>query len=247
MTIPSDEFLQRLHKLVSTHRVLSDDEFLFEVEVIFARGHDDSDELRLSEYLRTESSIGKIEGWSAARASILESLEGFSDPQTAQWIAENSRSDRDRESVAFIFDDLYTRNFLRKTENIVDRTMKLSAIAPKAIPDRGVELYLREASRCLIHGFWNSSVALSRAALELGLKHRLKGMLGGFIPSEDDLKLLLEFAQQYRVIDGAEFEMGDQVRRAGNKVLHGSQADEPLAWETLSAVRGALRGIYGSK
>jgi hypothetical protein len=207
------------------------------MEGIFARSP-----LPLSDYLRTESDIGKLEGWSAARRSILESLEGFSDPQTAQWIAENSQSDH--ESVALIFDDLYTRDFLSKAGNIVDRTMRISALAPKAIPDWGVELYLREASRCFIHGFWNSSVALSRAALELGLKQGLKSRLAGIIPSEDDLKLLLEYAQQFRVIDDAGFEMGDQVRKTGNKVLHGSHADEELAWDTLWAVRGVLKVIY---
>jgi Domain of unknown function (DUF4145) len=269
MAIPRKEFLRELYKLVSTLRVctecdarkvikdmsepcnrcgevawreLSEDEFLFEVEVIFAREHNDNDDLRLSEYLRTESNIGKIEGWSAARASILESLEGFSDPQTAQWIAGNSRSDH--ENVAFIFDDLYTRDFLKRVGSIVDRTMRLSAMAPEATPDSGVNLFLREASRCFIHEFWNSSVALSRAALELGLKLRLKSMLGGFIPTDDDLKLLLEYAQQFRVIDEAGFAMGDQVRKNGNKVLHGSDANEDFALVTLCAVRGVLKVIY---
>jgi hypothetical protein len=240
--IPRKEFLQKLYKLASNLRELSEDEFMFEVEAIFARGHNDEDRLPLSEYLRTESDIGKIEGWSAARRSILESLEGFSDPQTAQWIEENSQSDH--ENVAFIFDDLYTRDFLKRAESIVNRTMRLSAMAPEATPDSGVNLFLREASRCFIHGFWNSSVALSRAALELGLKQGLKNRLAGFIPTEDDLKLLLEYAQQYRVIDGAEFEMGDKVRKSGNKVLHGSHADEKLSWDNLWAVRGVLKAIY---
>jgi hypothetical protein len=66
----------------------------------------------------------------------------------------------------------------------------------------------------------------------------------GIIPSEDDLKLLLEYAQLFRVIDDAGFEMGDQVRKTGNKVLHGSHADEELAWDTLWAVRGVLKVIY---
>jgi hypothetical protein len=265
MAIPREEFLQKLYKVVSTLRVCTrcdarqviknlsepcsscgqiawrelgfEDEFLYEMEGIFARSP-----TPLSDYLRTETDIGKLEGWSAARRSILESLEGFSDPQTAQWIAESSQSDH--ASVALIFDDLYTRDFLSKAGNIVDRTMRISALAPKALPDWGVELYLREASRCFIYGFWNSSVALSRAALELGLKQGLKSRLAGIIPSEDDLKLLLEYAQQFRVIDDAGFEMGDQVRKTGNKVLHGSHAGEELAWDTLWAVRGVLKVIY---
>ena len=178
--------------------------------------------LRTSEYL-AEHLNGKNETSRDARMNIIESLEGFSDEHTARWLADSIRTDN--ESVALIFDDLYTREFLKKVENIVDRTMKLSAVAPKATPDSGVNLFLREASRCLIHGFWNSSVALSRAALELGLKQQLKSRLAGLIPTEDDLQWLLEYANQFKVIDDARFELGDKVRKTGNKVLHGSQAD----------------------
>ncbi len=189
MAIPRDDFYQRLYKLLSTKRIcgrcfshkaiknlsercdkcgeaawqeLTFDAFTDEMDVIFSN----EGGLRLSEYLANR--IGKSEEWGDARMKIIECLEGFSDEQTARWLADSVQTDH--ESVATIFDDFYTRDFLKKVENIVDRTMKLSAMAPKATPDSGVNLFLREASRCLIHGFWNSSVAPSRAALELGLK-----------------------------------------------------------------------------
>jgi hypothetical protein len=263
MAIPRDDFYQRLYKLLCTKRIcgrcfshqaiknlsercdkcgeaawqeLTFDAFADEMDVIFSNEGDE----RLSEYLA--GLIGKSEEWGDARMKIIECLEGFSDEQTARWLADSIQTDH--ESVATIFDDFYTRDFLKKVENIVDRTMKLSAMAPKATPDSGVNLFLREASRCLIHGFWNSSVALSRAALELGLKQQLKSRLAGHIPTEDDLQWLLEYANQFKVIDDARFELGDKVRKTGNKVLHGSQADEDLAWETLWAVRGVLKVIY---
>jgi hypothetical protein len=262
MAIPREEFAHRLYRLVSTTRVctlcdrrrviknlseqcdncgkaawreLSFDEFAGDMDVIFDNEYD-----RLSEYLADNA--GKAEAWSDARTKIIEYLEGFSDEQTAQWLADSIRTDP--KSVATIFDDFYMRDFLKRVGSFVDRTMRLSAMAPKATPDSGVNLFLREASRCFIHGFWNSSVALSRACLELGLKQRLKSRLGGLIPTEDDLQLLLEYAHQWRVIDDARFEMGDQVRKTGNRVLHGSHADEDLAWDTLWAVRGVLNVIY---
>lgn len=264
MAIPRQDFYQKLYELVSTKRTcrrcwsykaikspsdrcdncgqadwqeLTFDLFSYEMDSIFSN----EEGMRLSEYLA--SLIGKSEGWGDARRQIIGCLEGFSDEQTAHWIVDNIRTDH--ENVATIFDDSYTRDFLKKVGSIVDRTMKLSAMATKDTPDRGVNFFLREASRCLINGFWNSSVALSRAALELGLKKRLKSRLSGFIPTEDDLQLLLEYAQQWTLIDGASFDMGDKVRKNGNKVLHGYLADESLAWNTLIQVRGVLKFIYG--
>lgn len=263
MAIPREDFYQKLYALLSTKRTckrcfsykaikspsdrcdrcgeadwgeLTFDAFAEEMDVIFSN----EGSTRLSEYLA--GFIGKQEEWGDARKQIIECLEGFSDEQTARWLADSIQTDPER--VATIFDDFYTRDFLKKVENIVDRTMKLSAMAPKATPDSGVNLFLREASRCLIHGFWNSSVALSRAALELALKQQLKSRLAGHIPTEDDLQWLLEYANQFKVIDDARFELGDKVRKTGNKVLHGSQADQDLAWETLWAVRGVMKVIY---
>jgi len=262
MAIPHEQFAQRLYKLASTTRVcrgcdkrkvtknlsepcdkcgkadwreLTFDEFAGDMYVIFDNEYD-----RLSEYLADNA--GKAEEWSDVRMKIIESLEGFSDEQTAQWLARSIQTDP--ESVAALFDDFYTRDFLKRAGSIVDRTMRISAMAPKATPDHRVNLFLREASRCFIHGFWSSSVALSRAALELALKQGLKSRLGGFIPTEDDLQILLEYAHQFRVIDDAGFEMGDQVRKTGNKILHGSHADEDLAWDTVWRVRGVLKVIY---
>jgi hypothetical protein len=264
MAIPREDFYQKLYALIVTKRrckrcfsykaiesvsdscdtcgeadweELTFDVFAEEMDWIFSN----EGGIRLSE--RLADGIGKQEEWGNARVQIIECLEGFSDERTAQWLAESIQTDHER--VATIFDDFYTRDFLNKVESIVDRTMRLSAMAPKDTPDRGVNFFLREASRCLIHGFWNSSVALSRAALEVGLKQRLKSRMGGLLPTKDDLQLLLEYAQQWRLIDNASFEMGDRVRKSGNKILHGSFADEDLAWNTLTAVRGVLKFIYG--
>lgn len=259
------EFSRRLYELVSDTRVctqcdsrkviknpqercecgkaawrkLTLTDFEGDIEVIFAR----ADGLRLSTYLA--DCAGKTEEWSDARTKIIESLQGFSDGPTAQWITDNVQNDE--ESVATLFDDVYTRDFLKNAEVIVDRTMKISAMAPKATPDHGVNLFLREASRCFIHGFWSSSVALSRAALELGLKQQLKRRLGGDILTDDCLLLLLKRAHNWSLIDDAGLKMGDDVRKNGNKILHRSHvADEDLAWDTLWAVRGVLKSIHAS-
>jgi hypothetical protein len=141
-----------------------------------------------------EATHDEPHAWAELQEELLECLEGFGPEQSARWLTLNV--ERRREILANMFDELYTRDFLAKAKKVVERTMLLTAMTPKATPERGVNLYLREATRCCIFGFWDSSVALSRATLELALKHRLKDKLGSLTPTVDDLKLLLEAARK---------------------------------------------------
>ena len=143
-----------------------------------------------------------------------------------------------------LLDEFYTRDFLRKARKMVERTMKLTAMTPKATPDPGVNLYLREATRCCISGFWESSVALSRTTLEFALRHRLKTEWQGSLPTDDRFEKIIEAAYLSRVLDHAHFAMAEDVRKNGNNVVHGSRADENLAWRVLVATRGVLGHIY---
>jgi uncharacterized protein DUF4145 len=203
----------------------------------------------LSDYLAgelkelDEASHDEPRAWAELQKELLECLEGFGPEQSARWLTLNV--ERRREILANMFDELYTRDFLAKAKNVVERTILLTAMTPKATPDRAVNLYLREATRCYIFGFWDSSVALSRATLELALKHRLKDKLGRLTPTDDDLKLLLEVARKTRLIDDAHHGMGDQVRRDGNRVLHhGFRTDDHLAWKALAGARDVLNYLY---
>lgn len=80
--------------------------------------------------------------------------------------------------------------------------------------------------------------------MELALKHRLKDKPGSLTPTVDDLKLLLEAARKTHLIDDAHHRMGDQVRRDGNRVLHGFRTNDDLAWKTLAGARGVLNCLY---
>jgi len=179
-----------------------------------------------------------------AQAELVECLEAFGDGRLARWLRSKITDPLKREWIARVLNDFYTRDFLRRVGELVERTMLLNAMESKMSPDRGVTLYLREATRCYVFGFWDSSVALSRAAVERALKDRLKEQLGELMPSDDEMKRLLDYAYKMRLLDGAHFTMADQVRVAGNNVLHGSHAHENAAGESLAAARGVLNHLY---
>jgi hypothetical protein len=164
------------------------------------------------------------EEWSNVLREVVEALEGFGDEPTARWL--NSNSEKHPKLIEYLLDELYTRDFLEKARKMVDSTMKLSAMITWRTPDPEVNIYLREATRCYIAGFLESSVALSRSALEIALRHRLEGEEG--FPRPDD-----EFE-----INDAHEAMAEEVRKHGNHVARGSPANEGLAERMLSNTRG---------
>jgi hypothetical protein len=182
--------------------------------------------------------------WTRVYRELVECIEGFGDEQMAAWLRLNL--EKHPKILEYVLDEFYTRDFLKKVRKIVERTMLLKAMGAKAKPEGGVNLYLREAARCYVFGFWDSSVALSRAAVERALKDRLKEKLGNNMPIGDDglMKRLLDYAYKMRLIDGAHLTMGEKVRIAGNKVLHGAHARENDAGESLATARGVLSQLY---
>jgi hypothetical protein len=130
---------------------------------------------------------------------------------------------------------------------LVDRTMRVTAMEPGAKPERIVNLYLREATRCYIFGFWFSSVALSRAAVEQALKDRLReesSKAGNDIPNDKTLSRLSLDAKDMGLIDSAHLNLVDKVRKGGNRALHGAPPEENDAADVLAAARGVLNQLY---
>ncbi|HEV2399924.1 MAG TPA: hypothetical protein VGS27_23485 [Candidatus Sulfotelmatobacter sp.] len=181
------------------------------------------------------------EEWKKSLRNLVEGLEGFGDNATAKWLHLNI--ERHPKIVEYLLDEFYTRDFLKKARKMVDRTIQLTAMIPKSTPDKGVNLYLREATRCYIGGFWDSSVALSRTTLEIALRHRLKEGQG-FLPTDDKFETVIEYAYLCRVIDSLHHEMAEDVRKKGNDVVHGSPANEDIAGRVLSNTRGVLEYLY---
>jgi HEPN domain-containing protein len=181
------------------------------------------------------------EEWIKSLKKLVEGLEGFGDEATARWLRLNI--EKYPKIVEYLLDEFYSRDFLKKARKIVDRTIQLTAMIPKSTPDKGVNLYLREATRCYIGGFWESSVALSRTTLEIALRHRLEEGQG-FLPTDDKFETVIEYAYLCRVIDHVHHEMAEDVRKKGNDVVHGSPTNEEIAGRVLSSTRGVLDYLY---
>ena len=228
---------------VAAWRELTEEEFVSETDLSdLLRLHSDY----LADYLASE--LGSLyeedaesSEWAKVLGKLVECLEGFGDEQTATWLRSNL--EKHPKIMEPLVDEFYTRDFLKKARKMVERTMKLTAMIPKATPDPGVNLYLREATRCCIAGFWESSVALSRTTLELALRHRLKEG-HGFLPTDDKFETVIEAAYLCRMIDHAHYGMAEEVRKNGNNVVHGSRANEGLAWRVLVYTRGVLDHLY---
>jgi hypothetical protein len=214
----------------------------------FASVMDTSGYLMLqSDYLRSELEAAYAGGdeageWIRVLKKLVDGLEGISDEETAKWL-ESNKQKRPR-IIEYLLDDFYTRDFLKKARKMVDRTMQLAVMVPRATPDPGVNIYLREATRSYIAGLWKSSVALSRTTLEFALKQRMQEE--GF-PPNGDLNEIIKAAYRCRVLDHGLSEMAHDVRLKGNDVVHGSAADKELAWHLLTSTRGVLSYLYSGR
>lgn len=181
------------------------------------------------------------EEWRRVLKKLVEGLEGFGDEPSALWL--RSTFEKHPKLIDYLLDEFYTLDFLGKVQKMVERTTKLAAMIPRRTPGLGVNIYLREASRCYVAGFWESSVALSRSTLEIALRHRLQEEAGSR-PPHDKFESILEDAHVSGVIDEAHCAMATEVYERGNDVLRGSPANEELAERMLWNARGVLDYIY---
>jgi hypothetical protein len=185
--------------------------------------------------------------WTDVHEELIGCLEAFGDGRLSRWLRDKLSDPLNRPWISRVLDAYYTRDFLRRVRMLVDRTMRVTAMEPGAKPECGVNLYLREATRCYIFGFWFSSVALSRAAVEEALKDRLRKescRVGKDMPNDNNLRQLSLDAKEMGLIDAAHLDLVDKVRLNGNRVLHGAPAQENDAGDCLAAARGVLNQLY---
>ena len=199
---------------------------------------------KIGDLYASEADWKEWEEWRKLFRKLLEGLDGFGDEATAEWLNMNTKENPI--IIESILDEFYTRDFLKEARKMVDRTMKLTAMVPKATPDNGVNIYLREATRSYVAGHWASSVALSRSTLEFALRQRLKEKAGSLPRQKDDtFENLLIWATQFRLIEDAHVKLAEQVRQNGNEVIHkGSQSSEDRARHILVCTRGVLDHLY---
>jgi putative methionine-R-sulfoxide reductase with GAF domain len=171
---------------------------------------------------------------------LLGRLEGFGD-ETAQRI--ESLFKEVGTSLSYEFEHLYVRDMLTRIPKMVARTMKLSQVITREDPSGWVGIYLKEATRCYIFGFWDASVALCRAAVEQGVREVVRKKLN---QSPANLTQTVKLADRSRLLDKSTSHLAGKVILMGNRVLHGSPTNERGAWDVLCAARGVLQHLFAA-
>lgn len=173
---------------------------------------------------------------------ILGAVESIKAPSKLKFSSIEEMPSPFREYEELQIDEAYTRDMLERIPKMVRRTLRLSTM-PRSDrpPSKETNLYLREATRSYVFGFWQASIALSRAAVEAALKEKVDR---SFLSGCDNLKEIIRAAERTRVLDNAAAELAYHVSNRGNESLHGNPHSEDVAWATLTGARGVLGYIY---
>ena len=99
--------------------------------------------------------LDSAEGWAESDRhdrEVAADFEAFTLPSRAliTSILRKYRRDHLEDSL----DSYYVRKVLRDAPKLVQRTLQLETMATQEIPQTNGAFYLREATRCYIHGFW---------------------------------------------------------------------------------------------
>ena len=114
--------------------------------------------------------------------------------------------------------------------------------------------YIAEATRCCLLKMDLACIAICRACLEHGLmgiltssmKEELADKMGnrrGFRPPQNDLKSLIDVCESNGKLNGS-FADAEEVRMAGNRVLHMKDCGDLNAWDVLKKTRKIIGIIY---
>lgn len=139
-------------------------------------------------------------------------------------------------------DDWYSRDAVERVPRIVTRLLQLSPVLVRTNPNKEVNAYLREATRCFLYGFHAASVALSRAALEHALNDRIKEKLQ--TEPKWHMKDKVNQAFDGGLLSDEIKEMALRVKANGDQVLHKKSVSDSNALDTLSWCRGVLQHLY---
>jgi len=173
--------------------------------------------------------------------SATSSLEGFAPSDAKVLLAFWQRNP---ETWKWATDDFYSRQCVSEIPKVVRRFLKLSPVLVGRIPSVEVSVYLREATQCFLHGFFQGSTALSRAAMEAGINELLSRQLGA-VPSIDLVEKLRQL-ERFKLLDSHTAREAHEVRKAGGNVLHRSPAPEKLGFEILVKARRVLMKLYAA-
>jgi hypothetical protein len=146
-----------------------------------------------------------------------------------------------RDLCEYFIDDYFARRQIDDIPQIVQRVMKFDPVVVSRVPTGSVNVYLREAVRCYIHGLYQGAVTLARAALEQGLRERVPFAA----QNRWTLGELIDAAARFNVLKPMHLQMATDVQRSGNAVLHQQPCAVDGASETLTKARLVLEELFG--
>ena len=147
-----------------------------------------------------------------------------------------------RELIDSLLDNHYTLAGLQNVSSLVNRTMLLAQLQSSNAPSSQTNRYVQEAARAYINGLPLASVAMSRAALEQGLKDRL-GRQGDGVHIE--FRELLDEAKKSGLL--ADQRAARKLAKECNDLLHEKPVSDSKAFEIFAAIRSLLEEIYSAQ
>ena len=141
---------------------------------------------------------------------------------------------------------IIARRFTADLNNVTERLKLLRTIVLVGKPPVQVRVFLEESARCFLYGLFRSATALSRAALESALQHRLPASTLSAQRFENDvLRRVIDAAAELGLISVDARDSAHRIRRAGNDAIHGRVSTKDTAERTLLSVRQVVELLYG--
>lgn len=173
-------------------------------------------------------------------SAVVAALEGMTKPDWAK--VEDSRR-KYPEMWSWLVDWWYCKEAVEKIPHLKRRFLALTPVIVGTPPSNlEVKVYIREATRCYLYGFFQASVTLSRAALETALDDCLEQKLG--TKPSAQLAQKIDQAARWKFISAAVCHRAHLVRKTANGVLHEKQVSEAIALARLDDARSTLRELY---
>jgi hypothetical protein len=147
--------------------------------------------------------------------------------------------------------EFFTLQALGTVPRVVSRWKKLQTLTFGLMPGADITERMRQATTCYLFGLYDASAILCRAVLEFALED-VAPRPGGVRPlaggSKDRyLKLLIDFAQNSRLLTPELAAAANQVRLLGNASAHKQRCGQADALRTVRETGLVLAHMYGRK
>src|SRR5688572_6986583 len=125
---------------------------------------------------------------------------------TSNWIRRNTEF-------------FYAFQLAKVLARVNKKSFTLEAPAIEGVAPESVVSYLRESTQCWLYGLHGACIALCRACLEEALRYKLPPPSS--VSRANRLEDLIDQAVKDRVLDTCLSKMAHDIRKLGNRVLHG--------------------------